>query len=743
MAFFIRPKRSNVPGKVPGQEGETNKFSLTGEIAINLSDQVIYTKASDSDIDSDLARFPEAVVALSAQYQGSENVEVSNGTIGLKNEISFERVTVPNVTSFQPNEAVTRSYVDQSLSGVTVFDPIQLYWDSDINDFNLNTLTNFNLNNGDKVVVNRSTNTSLNGVFVVDNTLFPIPLRRDSDFLTDSDYKAGSFVLIRRNISAGTGIVLRTDVVGAADLSNDFQSQFPQALTAEVVPQTVVLGSVNDTFLTEAGISGTGAASRIDFNAPSLGAALRITSGNIPANLSAGSRFMVAGDTTVYTITGYRNTPSDSVCGITPALSAAAVPGAAIIPFTTITQDTNVPTASIIFDQFSGINNFTVNVNGTPASNIAFTGDVLDNITTNTNNIIVSVGTKPDSDWYTTGTIGGVNSQNNLLIASRGATVANTDSDNLGSVAVGSQSNLSNFRGNVALQGAASDDRSVAVGVGSTAGGSTNVAIGNVNNPTDNRIRLGGPALTGVIGSPVVGSYSTISTTDSDAEYVETTVNDRNMLVSKRYFDSVSDGIGSYFALTQGDENDSEGEFISLKLVGDQTFTEQSSSTFTQWSDTTETHDSEGDNFVVEHTTDQFGNFAQLFDFGSDSDVGNRTIFLNCDSESETRLRSGEIYHVRVRNRGTTPGTTSQVTFSVLFDSDVGNAVDLSTIDPNNTGATNAFGPAPVNDNDYTSVNTTPIDGSILNNPGFSGPNIMFNIYVWDANNGDISVHRA
>lgn len=193
MAFIIRPKRSNVAGKVPGQNGEAEKFSRVGEIAINMKDQVIYVRSPDSDLDSDLGQFEKGVKVAGRTYVGGRGVRVDStaGKIHILDSQTFDAVTLSNDSDqriFASNEAVSRAYVDRTLAngGLNIHRPVEIAWDSDINAFQASseTVAAFNLSDGDRVLVvgPRAADTSYGqtyaGIYEYNSSNSPIALQR-------------------------------------------------------------------------------------------------------------------------------------------------------------------------------------------------------------------------------------------------------------------------------------------------------------------------------------------------------------------------------------------------------------------------------------------------------------------------------------------------------------------------------------------------------------------------------------
>ena len=242
MAFFIRPKRSNVAGKVPGQAGEANKFSLVGEIAINLKDQVIYVKSPDSDLDSDLGRFEKGVKVAGRVYRSGRGVTVDStaGTVKVLDQQTFDSVVLSNDSDnrvFSGNEFVTRRYVDAVTSngGLNIHQPTVVAWDSDINALTTTQGTNLGLSNGDRILVigpadaNGEYGATYAGIYNYNTANSPIPLSRARDFLNDSEsvINAGEFVFVRSGNFGGTGFVVLADVPVDATQSASPEQRFP------------------------------------------------------------------------------------------------------------------------------------------------------------------------------------------------------------------------------------------------------------------------------------------------------------------------------------------------------------------------------------------------------------------------------------------------------------------------------------------------------------------------------------
>ena len=245
MAFFIRPKRSNVAGRVPGQEGSASSFSKIGEIAINMRDQVIYVKTPDSDLDSDLGHFGKGVKVIGRTYTGANNIEVdtSAGRVRFVDEPTFRKITISSDSDqrvFSADEAVTKRYVDSvgMSGGLNIHEPVEVAWDSDINTFiaGSQSVTNLNLNENDRVLVtgpagaNNEYGQPYAGIYTYDTSLSPIQLRRADDFRNDSEsvIDAGEFVFVRRGTFGGTSFVVLNSV--PVDATQDAQpdDRFPE-----------------------------------------------------------------------------------------------------------------------------------------------------------------------------------------------------------------------------------------------------------------------------------------------------------------------------------------------------------------------------------------------------------------------------------------------------------------------------------------------------------------------------------
>ena len=82
MATNIRHKRSNVPGRVPGQSQ-----MVTGEIAINTADGKIFTKRDDEVVQDLTQRI----------FQGDSKVEVQDGQAGASVDNVIDGISRLNV----------------------------------------------------------------------------------------------------------------------------------------------------------------------------------------------------------------------------------------------------------------------------------------------------------------------------------------------------------------------------------------------------------------------------------------------------------------------------------------------------------------------------------------------------------------------------------------------------------------------------------------------------------------------
>ena len=778
MAFYILPKRSNVAGKIPGQEGSANTFSKVGEIAVNINDSVFFVKASDSDFDSDRGIFEKAVRIISRTYNGVDGVVVDNsgGSIRSEEDQTKFTVTITDTTfaNFNDIELVPRSYVDQTLEGTTVYAPVENFYDSDLSDFDTNTLTALGLNDSDRVLINSSTNQTLNGVYVVDTSVSPLPLLRADEFTNGSTLPAGSFFFIRRGSRAGQGFILRNEITG--DLTENVNGS----------PLNDPLSTTNIIFDQFSGTNATG----FQINGQTTGTLnfverrdyLNLTFTGTQANVAFVDSETISRDSDWFTgasLLGARQDPViDSDTGPVSLDRSISSRGGRITNQSSIAIGHNsqargletmiLGTGTADGQGSMGLGRFVTSERG--QISIGTLGRNSGRNTTRGRQIIFGnpttfVAGESAHQFVTVPTTGsGQDNEDKInrpdMLITKGWFDSEIDAiDDLTTRSNGQQISTT---ATLVIKGSDSQDFL------STSG----VQLGQYADNAETHIDSEGPF---VIQHQIdengnyvqlfdlvdgnAGGNKNVFIRCSGANAVKTghayylRVRNRSNTSNAQTQTTRAAGanaavVALYPSLVDAVNNEDGIRVGSTVRAGYESISGNVARVANTSRITVKTTSTAGRDALNEiRATDPYDSD---FSLGNILVIdGNRYLITGIRDTASTLLVLG----IADLDGGGPPGTTDQIfvqsnpgreqiNFLAQLDEDTNVGTDLRTLDPNNRNSVNTYGPASVQDANPLNVNTFPIDGSIITDQT-AVTNIMYNIYVWDAATGDISIHRA